>query len=124
MKRKKRKPEPAAGYLAICLGIGCLGIAMLSSMSSRERRTAVGAGLIGLLWGAKEFAAARKWDQESKDKHEAISVRDQLESERFEKMKKSGSMTNVLAILKWFSLIVVVLFILSLVYLMLFHHDQ
>jgi hypothetical protein len=124
MKRMKRKPEAAAGYLALCMGMACLGIAAFSSLSPNRRLSSAVTALMALSWGVKEVAAARKWKCEPEEKHEATSIQDRLESERFEKMEKSGSMANVLNLLGWFVWSVAALSIVGLVYLMLFRHER
>jgi hypothetical protein len=124
MKRMKRKPEAAAGYLAVCMGIACLGIASFSSLSPNRRLSSMVTALMALSWGVKEVVAARKWKCEPEEKHEATSIQERLESERFEKMEKSGSMANVLTLLGWFVWSVAALSVFGFVYLILFRHNQ
>ena len=108
MKRKKRQPDAAAGRLAVAMGVGCLAIALFSSLSPGQRFGAAASGCMGLSWGLKEAAAVKKWKQESEDQHYATSVRDILESEREEKLEKSGSIQNVLVMLAWIFLFLAV----------------
>jgi hypothetical protein len=124
MKRKKREPEVAAGKLAIFMGIGCLSIAVFSSLSTGRRLSAVSTGLIVLSWGVKEVAAAKKWKHESENEHYASSVKDRLESEKYEKMEKSGSMKNVFLLLTLVLLPIAALFLLVFSIMLYFRHKQ
>jgi hypothetical protein len=108
VKRKKRQPDAAAGGLAVAMGVGCFAIALFSSLSSGQRCGAATSGCLALSWGLKEVAAAKKWKQEPEDEHYATSAKDILESEREEKMEKSGSMHNVLVLLVWIFLFLAV----------------
>jgi len=114
---KKREPDAAAGNLAIVMGVGCLSIAVFSHLSPGQRLGAAGCGLSGLSWGAKEIAAAKKWKQEPETEHEATSITDKLEIERYEKMEKSGSMHNVLVLLAWIFLFLAVVGAIGVGYL-------
>jgi hypothetical protein len=99
MKRKKRQPDATAGGLAVAMGLGGLAVALFSSLSPGQRCGAAASGCMGLSWGLKEIAAAKKWKQEPEDRHYATSAKDVLESEREEKLEKAGSMHNVFVLL-------------------------
>jgi len=99
MKRMKRQPDATAGGLAVAMGLGCLAIALFSSLSPGQRYSAAASGCLGLSWGLKEVAAAKRWKQEPEDRHYATSAKDIRESEREEKLEKSGSLHNVLVLL-------------------------
>ena len=121
MKRKKRKPEVAAGYFAVIGGALCLGIGMFS-MSSANKYGAAGCGVMGLSWGLKELAAAKKWEQEPEEGHYAKTSEERREAESYEKLEKSGSMRNVSVLLGWVFLFVAVAAVIGLGYLFWFHH--
>jgi len=101
MKRKRRQPVAAAGGLAVAMGVGCFAIALFSSLSPGQRFGAAASGCLGLSWGLKEVAAAKKWKQEPEEEHYATTAEEIRESEQEEKMEKSGSMHNVLILLAW-----------------------
>jgi hypothetical protein len=122
MKRKKRKPEAAAGYFAIISGALCISIGMFSSLSRDQRYGGAATGLMGLAWGLKEVGAAKRWAQEPEEEHYAKTAEERRESERFEKMEKSGSMQNVFRMFGWVFLFIAVVAIIGLGYLFLFHH--
>jgi hypothetical protein len=108
MKRKKRQPDAAAGGLAITMGVGGLAIALFSSLSPGQRFGAAATGCMGLSWGLKEVAAARKWKQEPEAEHYATTAEEIRESVQEEKLEKSGSMHNVLVLLGWIVLLLAV----------------
>ena len=104
MKRKKRQPDAAAGGLAVAIGVGCLAIALFSSLSPGQRYGSAASGCMGLSWGLRELAALKKWKQEPEEEHYATTAEEMRESEQEQKMEKSGSMHNVLVLLGWFFL--------------------
>jgi hypothetical protein len=81
MKRKKRKPDSAAGRLMMAMGAGSFALSLFSSFSPSQRFSAAAGGCSAFLWGLKEVAAAKKWEQEPDDKHFATSAKDIIESE-------------------------------------------
>lgn len=124
MKRQRRKPSPAAGKLAIAMGVGSLSIAVLPSVSFGEKCRVAGPGLILLSWGLREVAGAKKWKQEPEGMHYARTAEERRESELSEKLEKCGSMSNVLALLTWILLPVAGLCLIAFGYLMLFHRPR
>lgn len=119
MKRKKRQPHAAAGGLAVAMGVGCFAIALFSSLSPGQRYGAAASGCMGFSWGLKEVVAAKRWKQEPEDAHYATSVEDIRESEKEEKMEKSGSPHNVLVLLVWIFLFLAVIGAVGVGYLFL-----
>lgn len=123
-QRKKRKPDAAAGKVAIVLGGSVLILTIFFATDTGQRLRGIIARLIALPWGLKEITAARKWEQEPEEKHYATSAKDILESEREEKMEKSGSMHNVFKLLSWIFLLVIVVSIVGIGCLFLFHRPH
>ena len=122
MQKKKRQPDASAGRLAIAMGIGGFAIALFSSSSPGQRWRAAAIGCIALSWGLKEIVAAKKWKHEPENEHYAKTTEGRLESARYEKMEKSGSMRGVFELLGWILLFFAVVAIAGLGYLSLFHH--
>jgi hypothetical protein len=106
------------------MGVGSLSIAVFSSMDAGQKFRAASCGLMLLAWGLREVAAARRWKQEPEGMHYARTAEERRESEMSEKLEKSGSMSNVLALLTWILLPVVGLCLLAFGYLMLFHRPR
>jgi hypothetical protein len=117
MKRKKRQPNVAAGSFAVAMGAGCFAIALVSSLSPGQRLRAAGSGCVGLSWGLKELVSAKKWKQEPEEEHYATTPEEIRESEREEKMEKSGSMHNVFVLLRWIFLFLAVIGAIAVGYL-------
>jgi hypothetical protein len=124
MKRKKRQPDAAAGNCAIAIGGIVLILAILLAHDLGQKCRGMAAGLIGLSWGLKEVAAAKKWKQESEEEHYATTAKEIREGEQEEKMEKSGSMHNVFKLLGWALLFVAAATIVSLGYLWFFPYDK
>lgn len=75
---------------------------------------------MGLSWGLKDVAAAKKWEQEPEDEHYAKTAEERRESESHEKMEKSGAMQNAFILLGWVFLFIAAVAIFGLGYLFLF----
>jgi hypothetical protein len=101
MKMKKRRPNAAAGGLAVAMGAGSFTIALFSSLEPGRRFGAAATGCMALSWGLKEVAAAKRWKQEPEEAHFARTAEEIRESELEEKLGKRGSMHNVLVLLLW-----------------------
>jgi hypothetical protein len=99
------------------MGVGGLAIALFSPLSPGQRFGAAASGCMGLSWGLKEVVAVKKWKQELEEEHYATTTEDILESEREEKMEKSGSMHNVFVLLGWIFLFLVVVAAIAVGYL-------
>ena len=124
VKRKRREPSPAAGKLAIAMGLGSLSITAFPSVSFGDKCRVLGPGLMLLSWGLKEVAAAKKWKQEPEEMHYGRTAAERRESEMSEKVEKLGSMSNVFVLLAWILFPVVGLCLLAFGYLMLFHRPR
>lgn len=121
VKRMKRRPEAGAGYFGVIGGAVCLGIGVLSSLSAAERLRDAACGLMALSWGLREVVAAKKWDKQPEQEHYARTAEERRESERYEKLEKSGSMQNVMVLFGWSLVLVVVVATVGLGCLFLFH---
>jgi hypothetical protein len=108
MKRKKREPNAAAGNFAIAIGGSVTILTLFVAHDLGQKCRGMAAGLLGLSWGLKEVAAAKKWKQELEDKHYATTPEEIRESVQEEKMEKSGSMHNVLVLVGWIFLFLAV----------------
>lgn len=72
---------------------------------------------MGLSWGLKELAAAKKWKQESEEEHYATTAEEIRESEQQEKLEKSGSMYNVIVLSAWIFIFLAIVGIIVVGYL-------
>jgi hypothetical protein len=108
MKWKKRQPNATAGNVAIAFGGIVLILAMFVAHDLGQKCRGMAAGLLGLSWGLKEVAAAKKWKQEPEGEHYATTPEEIRESEQEEKLEKSGSMQNVFVLLVWIFLVLAV----------------
>lgn len=129
MKKRTRKPDPAAGTFAVCLG--GLGLVMVifyphqasESSGTRYYLSAFSISLLG--WGINEITAAKKQKHEpggtgGSEEQEATNFG--LEDKRLEKLEKSGSLENVVVLLAWVFVLIVAVALIGCFYLFLFHH--
>ena len=99
-----------------------MGIGTFSSLSASSKYAAAASGVMGLSWGLKELAAAKKWKQEPEEAHYARTAEERREAETYEKLEKSGSMRNVAVMLGWVFLLVIAVAVIGVWYLFRFHH--
>lgn len=133
MKKKSRRPDAKAGMFGVCLGLTGLAMVLFYPHNSGEspgtRYSLAGFSILLLAWGSGQIAAAKKMESQ---KSEDVTVQDerdmtgesQTEGDSLEKLEKSGSMSNVFALLTWVLLSIAALFLLGFGYLMLFQHKR
>jgi len=128
LKKKKRKPDAAAGKFAIAFGGFALILAIFVANVLGQKLRLAAPGLMLLGWGMGQVSLAKKWqgskDAKKEDEQDATSVACQPDSDNLEKLEKSGSMQNVFVLLGWVLLSVTVVSIVCCGYLFLFHRKQ
>jgi hypothetical protein len=115
MENKKPKlPDKGMGKFCIIAGCAMVILALFASrIDLGQRISAAGIGFMGLSWGLKQVAAAKKWSQE----YGEPSPEEQME------IKKSHSVSDLPILLGWLALGIVVLAILASIYVHLFHYQ-
>lgn len=78
-------------------------------------------GCLGLSWGLKELAAAKRWRHEPETEHYAKTAEERRSAEQCEKIEKSGSIQSVFVLLVW-SLVIITVVVMGLGYLLLPQH--
>ena len=114
---ENKKPKlPDAGMGKFCIVAGC-AMAFIplfaSKMDLGQRISAAGMGFMGLSWGLKQVAAAKKWSQ----KYGEPSPEEQAE------VKQSHSISNLPKLLGLIVLIVLLAFLGLVFYASLFHYQ-
>jgi len=113
---KKKSKLPDEGLGKFCIIAGCAMVILplfLSRLDIGQRFSAAAGGFMGLSWGLKQVAAAKKWRQ----KYGEPSPEQQME------IKKSHSVSNLPILLGWLVLGIVVLALLGLIFVSFFHYQ-
>jgi hypothetical protein len=115
MENKKPKlPDQAMGKFYIVAGCAMVIIPIFASrMDMGQRISAAGMGFMGLSWGLKQVAAAKKWRQE----YGEPSPEEQME------IKQSHSVSNLPILLGYLVLGIVLLAFAGLVFVSIFHYQ-
>jgi hypothetical protein len=114
-KKRQKRPDEALGKFAVVAGFGMVAVALfLPRLDFGRRCSAAATGFMGLSWGLKELAAAKKWTQE----YGEPDLAEQME------MKKRHSISNLPILLTWLVLAIAALAVLFGVFEMLSHHQQ
>ena|ERR1017187_8083360 len=115
MENKRPKmPDEGMGKFCIVAGWAMVIIPLFASrLDLGQRFSAAGIGFMGLSWGLKQVAAAKKWKQ----KYGEPSPEEQTE------IKKSHSVSNLPILLGWLVLGIVVLALIGLIFASFFHYQ-
>ena len=109
-KKRPKMPDQGLGKFCIVFG-GAMTILpfLFSRLNFGRQCSAAAAGLMGLSWGLKQVAAAKKWRQ----KYGEPSFEELME------IKKSHSVSNLPVILLWFILAIAALACFSIFFMTL-----
>ena len=115
MENKRPKiPDQAMGKFCIIAGCAMIIIPLFASrLDLGQRFSAAGIGFMGLSWGLKQVAGAKKWRQ----KYGEPTPKEQKE------IKESHSVSDLPILLGWLALGIVVLAILASIYVHIFHYE-
>lgn len=115
---ENKKPKlPDAGMGKFCIFAGCAMVILplfASKMDLGQRISAAGVGFMGLSWGLKQIATAKKWRQE----YGEPTSEEQME------IKQSHSISNLPILLGYLILGIVLLAFAGLVFVSIFHHQR